>query len=130
MEIASPRLEQGGTVPVEFTCDDDDVSPPLDWSGVPDGAADLILLMDDPDAPAGTFVHWVVRGIPPDVEGVGQGKVPRGGTEGENSAGDSSYMGPCPPEGDPPHRYRFTIQALDAEGNVLAGGTLTALYGR
>lgn len=130
MEIESPRLEDGGTVPVEFTCDGEEVSPPLSWSDVPDGTASLTLVVDDPDAPGGTFVHWLVSGIPPDVEGVGRGEAPRGGTEERNSAGRTSYAGPCPPQGDPPHRYRFMIRALGPDGEVLGGGMLTARYGR
>jgi Raf kinase inhibitor-like YbhB/YbcL family protein len=130
MEIESPQLEEGGTVPLEFTCDGEEVSPPLSWSSPPEGADSLTLVVDDPDAPGDTFVHWLVSGIPPDVTGVERGEVPRGGTEEPNSAGRTSYVGPCPPEGDQAHRYRFMIRALGSDGRVLGGAILTARYGR
>lgn len=130
MEIESPSLEEGEIVPVEFTCDGEEVSPPLSWSEAPEGTDSLTLVVDDPDAPGDTFVHWLVSGIPPDVTEVGRGEVPRGGTEQPNSGGRTSYVGPCPPEGDPPHRYRFMIRAIGPGGAVVGGATITARYGR
>lgn len=128
--VTSPSFAEGDTVPVEFTCDGSNVSPPLEWDGVPEGAAELHLLLEDPDAPGGTFTHWNVTGISPGAEAVSQGAVPEGGTEQPNDLGDGPYGGPCPPPGDEPHRYMFTVRALGEDGEVLAEGTLTARYGR
>jgi Raf kinase inhibitor-like YbhB/YbcL family protein len=130
IEVESSAFAEGDTLPVEFTCDGDNVSPPLSWSGVPEDAAQLRISVRDPDAPAGTFTHWLVAGVDPASTEVGQGTVPAGGTEEESSFGDSSYGGPCPPRGDDPHRYIFTVEALDTAGNVLASGSLTTTYGR
>jgi Raf kinase inhibitor-like YbhB/YbcL family protein len=130
MELGSSAFSEGDTVPTEFTCDGDNVSPPLGWSGVPEDAAELRIGLRDPDAPGGNFTHWLVTGIDPSSSEVGRGRVPAGGTEEMNSFGKRAYGGPCPPRGDNPHRYIFTIEALDAAGNVLARGELTTTYGR
>ena len=130
LEIESPALSEGDTVPVQFTCDGDNISPPLSWSEVPEDATELRISLTDPDAPSGTFTHWLVAGIDPSATEVGQGMVPAGGTEESNSFGQTAYGGPCPPPGDEPHRYVFTVEALDAAGNVLASGELTTTYGR
>ena len=130
IEVRSSAFSEGDTVPVEFTCDGDNVSPPLSWSGVPEGVAELRISVRDPDAPSGSFTHWLVSGVDPASTEVGQGMVPTGGTVEGNSFGDSAYGGPCPPQGDDPHRYIFTVEALDAAGNVLASGALTTTYGR
>jgi len=130
LELESPALSEGATVPVGFTCDGDNVSPPLRWSGVPEGAAHLRLSVRDPDAPSGTFTHWSVTGIDPSSSGVDEGSVPAGGTEEENSFGERGYGGPCPPRGHDPHRYVFTVEALDAAGEVLATAQLTTTFGR
>ena len=130
MEITSPAFSEGDTVPVRFTCDGDDVSPPLAWSGVPEGTSELRLSLTDPDAPSGTFTHWLVTGIDPASTGVDEGHVPTGGTEQENGFGDAAYGGPCPPPGRGAHRYVFAIEALDAAGNVLGSAEITTAYGR
>jgi Raf kinase inhibitor-like YbhB/YbcL family protein len=130
IELTSSALVEGDTVPVEFTCDGEDVSPPLEWSGVPEGTESLRLVVEDLDAPGGIFVHWAVFGVDASVTGVGRGEVPSGGAERPNHFGVESYRGPCPPEGDDPHRYRFTLRGFDAAGNRLATGTLTVRYGR
>jgi hypothetical protein len=130
LEVGSAALSDGGTVPTRFTCDGDDVSPPLSWSEVPEDATELRISLRDPDAPGGTFTHWVVAGIDPSSSGVDQDAVPAGGTEGMNSFGERAYGGPCPPHGDEPHRYVFTVEALDAAGDVLASAELTTTYGR
>jgi Raf kinase inhibitor-like YbhB/YbcL family protein len=129
-EVKSSAFSEGDTVPVQFTCDGDNVSPPLSWSGVPEGATELRVSVTDPDAPSGTFTHWLVTGIDPSSTDVGQGMVPAGGTEQTNSFGETGYGGPCPPRGKGPHRYVFTVQALDASGAVLASAELTTTYGR
>ena len=130
LELESSALSEGEAVPVKFTCDGDNISPPLSWSGVPEGATGLRLGVTDPDAPSGTFTHWLVSDIDPSSSGVGEGAVPAGGTEGTNSFGESGYGGPCPPRGGGPHRYVFTVEAIDAAGDVLATAELTTTYGR
>jgi Raf kinase inhibitor-like YbhB/YbcL family protein len=112
MQLTSPAFVDGGAIPVRFTCNGSGVSPPLDWRGAPDGAKSLAVLVDDPDAPGGTFVHWTVWDLAPKVRGLLAGAVPAGAREGENSAGDTGYTGPCPPKGDPAHHYRFSVYAL------------------
>ena len=130
VEVRSPALSEGDTLPVKFTCEGENVSPPLGWSDVPEAAAELRLSVTDPDAPGGTFTHWTVTGIDPSSSDVGQGTVPAGGTEERNSFGQAAYGGPCPPRGAEPHRYIFRIEALDAAGNALASGELTTRFGR
>lgn len=125
LRVSSPAFEEGATVPTEFTCQGQDTSPPLEWSGVPEGTAELRLSVTDPDAPGGTFTHWMVTGIDPSTTGVEAAQVPRGGTEQENSFGKTGYGGPCPPPG-PAHRYIWTVEALSEDGDVLASGSLTA----
>lgn len=124
-----------------------DTSPTLEWSGVPDGTAELALLVEDPDAPGGTFVHWALAGIPPTVSSIAEGQPPEQAVAGNNNFGTSGYNGPHPPPGDEPHRYVFRIYAVrepldvswgftaDAlrramEGKVLASGELVGTYGR
>jgi Raf kinase inhibitor-like YbhB/YbcL family protein len=117
LTLHSPAVEEGGSLPRKYSCDGDDVSPPLSWTEAPDETESLVLIMDDPDAPAGTWVHWVVYDIPPTAEGFDEDVPPRtvlsaGGTHGENSWGTLGYGGPCPPDGT--HRYVFKLYALDA----------------
>jgi Raf kinase inhibitor-like YbhB/YbcL family protein len=109
--VESPDFTEGGPIPVRYTCDGEDVSPPLRWTGVPAGTPALALVVDDPDAPRGTFTHWVVVDIDPTVTSIARGEVPPGGQQIANSAGKASYMGPCPPSGT--HHYRFTVYALN-----------------
>jgi hypothetical protein len=129
-QVGSSALSDGGTVPVPFTCDGDNISPPLSWSGVPEGATELRISLRDPDAPGGTFTHWLVAGIDPSSSGVDQDAAPAGGVEEMNSFGERGYGGPCPPRGDSPHRYVFAVEALDEAGAVLASAELTTTYGR
>jgi Raf kinase inhibitor-like YbhB/YbcL family protein len=147
LEVTSPAFPDGGEIPVEFTCDGDQASPPLVWSGVPDGTAELAVIATDPDAPGGTFVHWVLLHVPATITSLEAGAAPGETAVGENSAGEAAYAGPCPPESDDPHGYRFTVYALsrviDAgdgadydevreliEDAALAEGTLVGRYGR
>lgn len=120
--VSSNDLTDGGTVPADFTCDGDEVSPQLAWDAVPDDAAVLALVVDDPDAPSGTFTHWVVLDIPTTTSATNRGEVPAGGTVGLNSAGEASYAGMCPPDGS--HDYRFTVFALDAPTGLESGASV------
>jgi Raf kinase inhibitor-like YbhB/YbcL family protein len=147
IRLTSAAFEDGGTIPQRFTCDGDDVSPPLSWSGVPGGAKALALVMEDPDAPDGTFVHWILLDIPPRETALAAGDAPSEATAVANSFGDRRYGGPCPPKGDEPHRYRFLLYALKAPlrldedvtaadarsaigDQALASGRLTGRFGR
>jgi Raf kinase inhibitor-like YbhB/YbcL family protein len=123
IKLTSPAFEKNDTIPTEFTCDGDDVSPPLEWSNVPKDAKELALLVTDPDAPSGNFVHWTVYEIDPAVRATTVAAVPEGGKEGENSAGKVGYAGPCPPEGDDAHRYVFALYALDRKLDLAAGAS-------
>ena len=147
IRLSSPAFAEGGRIPVRFTCDDIDDSPPLRWSGVPAGTAQLALLLEDPGAPGGTFTHWAVFDIPPTTAAIAQGAIPRGARQGTTSFSQSHYGGPCPPHGDAAHRYVFTLYALRAPLSLpqgappedlraavtrvtLAVGRLTATYTR
>lgn len=138
MELTSPAFEEGGTIPARHTCDGEDLSPPLRWSGVPEGARSLALIVDDPDAPAGTWVHWVLYGVGPDrdelPEGVPAAETgPDGARQGRNDFQRLGYGGPCPPPNGA-HRYRFKLYALDADPELEPGATkkklLDAIEGR
>jgi Raf kinase inhibitor-like YbhB/YbcL family protein len=129
IQIESPAFSEGDVVPTRFTCDGENVSPPLRWSDVPPEAAELRISLTDPDAPRGTFTHWLVTGVGTQASGVDEGQVPEGGTEQRNSFDDPGYGGPCPPSGSP-HRYVFKVEALDAAGNILDSGQLTTTYAR
>jgi Raf kinase inhibitor-like YbhB/YbcL family protein len=124
LRVSSPALAEGATVPTRFTCAGADVSPPLAWSGTPPGTDELAVIVDDPDAPGGTFVHWVLFGLDPDLTALAEGKLPAGARQAPNSAGGGGYKGPCPPPG-PAHRYRFTVYAL-GQRLSLAGGAGTS----
>jgi len=121
--VTSPAFSDGAPIPTEHTCEGADVSPPLAWTGVPADAGALALVVDDPDAPAGTFTHWVVLDIPVGTDGVDEGSVPPG-AQARNSAGHASWFGPCPPRGT--HRYRFAVHALSEPTGLPAGAPLDA----
>jgi Raf kinase inhibitor-like YbhB/YbcL family protein len=142
--VSSSAFAEGGTIPRRYTCDGEDVSPPLAVSGLPSGVRELALLVEDPDAPHGTFVHWVAWGIDPAKPTLAEGSAPAG--SGVNGFGRQGYGGPCPPRGSN-HRYVFTVLALSrpsglragasaddlrtaVKGAVLAEGKLTGRYGR
>jgi hypothetical protein len=117
-ELQSAAFQPGGAIPVKHTCDGPNVSPRLRWTGPPANTKSFALVVDDPDAPAGTWVHWVLYDIPPTAGQVAedvaaQDKVAGVGTQGVNDFGKVGYGGPCPPRG-PAHRYVFTLYALDA----------------
>jgi Raf kinase inhibitor-like YbhB/YbcL family protein len=123
IDVTSPAFSAGKAIPKEYGCDDAELSPPLEWSGVPKSARSLVLLMDDPDASGGTFTHWTVYGIAPKTTSFPEGERPRGSRAGENSFGDVGYGGPCPPEGDEAHRYVFAIYALRDAPELERGAT-------
>ena len=143
LSIKSPAFEHGKLIPKKYTCDGQDINPPLTIEGTPKDARTLVLAVDDPDAPAGTWDHWIVWNIPASTNKIAENSVP--GNEGVNSARQQGYMGPCPPGGT--HRYFFRVYALDTElslgagskkkdaekamqGHVLAKGELMGLYRR
>ncbi|UCF07898.1 MAG: YbhB/YbcL family Raf kinase inhibitor-like protein [Thermoplasmata archaeon] len=110
MKLKSNNFEHESMIPPLFTCDDRDVSPHLAWEEVPEGTKSFALIVDDPDAPMGTWVHWLVCNIPPDVREIPQGTVPAGSLQVRNDFGKPRYGGPCPPSGV--HRYFFKLYAL------------------
>lgn len=122
MSVTSTAFGEGNAIPAKYTCDGDNLSPPLSWEQVPPEAVAVALVMDDPDAPSGTFTHWVVLDIEPGVTTASEGEPPAGGVEAQNSAGQASYFGPCPPSGT--HHYRFTVYALSARTGLAAGASL------
>ena len=124
MTITSPVFNEGEPIPVQFSCDGDDISPELIWSGIPEGTASLALIMDDPDAPVGTWVHWVLFNLPADSSGLPEG-VTGLGEDGQNSWNRTGYGGPCPPGGT--HRYFFKLYALDINLDLEAGATKEVL---
>jgi Raf kinase inhibitor-like YbhB/YbcL family protein len=115
IELTSSAFDAGAPIPTRYSCDGDDVSPPLAWAKVPSTAKSLALLVEDPDAPGGTYVHWTVYGIPPDTRRFEENKPPANVKQGENSFGKTGYGGPCPPEGSKAHRYVFALYALRAD---------------
>lgn len=121
IELTSPAFEAGGRIPAKFTCSGKEVSPPLAWADVPAGTRSLALLVEDPDAPGGTYTHWTVYGIPPTTRRFEEGKAQKGSIQGENSFGDDHYGGPCPPKGDDVHHYVFNLYALRADPNLKPG---------
>ena len=124
MRLFTSAFREGGLIPTKYTCDGENVSPPLEWEGVPEGAQSLALIVDDPDAPSGVFVHWLLYDIPATENGVTEGigvTSPRvgGGTQGKNGFGKTAWGGPCPPSGT--HRYYFHLYALDTTLGLPAG---------
>jgi Raf kinase inhibitor-like YbhB/YbcL family protein len=108
LTITSPAFADGASIPVQYSCKGANIAPPLAWSA-PLGAA---LVVDDPDAPGGTYIHWIVTGIPPGAGSTPDGQIPGGGKVLPNSTGQTSYTGPCPPAGSGVHHYRFTLYQL------------------
>ena len=141
--VHSPAFTAGTPIPARFTCKGSNTAPPLTWSGLPTDAVSIALVVDDPDAPGGTYTHWVVFNLPPTTTGIVGARIPAGAAQARNSGGQPGYMGPCPPSGT--HHYRFTIyaeqrrlelpdgvavrEALDAiKTNAIASGRLTGLF--
>lgn len=124
MKISSSAFGEGQAIPKKYTCDGQEMSPPLAISGVPKEAKSLALILDDPDTSIGTFTHWVVFNIPPETTAVHESMPktsPTFGTAGKNSTGSTDYIGPCPPTGT--HRYVFKLTALDAILPLSAGAS-------
>ncbi len=129
--LHSKSFAEGGEIPRKYSCDGEDISPELNWSDPPAGTQSLALIADDPDAPAGTWVHWVAYDIPPQTrqlpEGAGKGTgLSGGGQQGRNDFRKPGYGGPCPPPGKP-HRYFFKMYALDTKLNLKPGASKTEL---
>ncbi len=149
--ISSPEFKKGENIPPRFTGDGDNISPRLEWGNVPEKTSSLALIMDDPDAPGGTFTHWVIFNIPADSPGLPEAvaselQLPDGSLQGRNSTGGIGYYGPYPPAGNR-HRYYFALYALDEkpdlkaraskehllkamEGHILDRGRLFGVYQR
>jgi Raf kinase inhibitor-like YbhB/YbcL family protein len=130
IKLTSAAFKDGQSIPRPYTCDGVNISPPLEWSGVPRAAKTLAIVCDDPDAPGGTWVHWVLYNLPADNIGLVENlptteKLAAGGFQGPNDSGKIGYGGPCPPSGT--HRYFFRVYALDSELPLKAGATKTDL---
>lgn len=147
LEIKSEAFEHKGNISSEYTCDGVDVSPQLQWTGAPEATKSFVLIMDDPDAPVGTWDHWVLFNLPPKIQSLEKSikTLPPGTVKGKNSWGRTGYGGPCPPSGE--HRYFFKLYALDTtlslsagaskkdietamQGHILAQAELMGLYSR
>ncbi len=125
LTISSTAFGSGATIPLQYTCDGIDSSPPLQWSDVSQDTQSFVLIMDDPDAPGGTFVHWVLYNVPATTTMLAEavslsGSLPAGSLEGINDFGALGYSGPCPPSGEN-HRYYFRLYALDVTLGLAAG---------
>ena len=151
LQLSSPAFPHGEAIPAKYTADGADVSPPLQWSDPPAETRSFVLICDDPDAPRGTWVHWLIWNIPADARRLPEGiptkrELPDGARQGTNDFGRIGYGGPAPPPGKP-HRYFFRLYALDTvldvpagarrpeleqamQGHVLARGELMGTYGR
>ena len=119
LSVSSPAFQNGGSIPAEFSCKGGNVSPPLRIANVPANAKQLAIAVSDPDAPSGTFTHWLVWNINPKTTDISAKTVPAGAAQGTNDFGEVGYGGPCPPSGT--HRYYFRVFALDTELQLQAG---------
>jgi len=142
LTVTSSAFSANGAIPAEYTCDGSETSPPLSWSGVPSTAKSIAILVEDPDAPKGTFTHWLVTDIPTTTSSLDKGaSPPAGAMAAKNDKGNTGYAGPCPPTGQ--HHYHFRVYALDKtlgkittraelqsaiKGHVLAQGELVGTY--
>ncbi len=145
MRLESTVFQSNQNIPSKYTCDGDDINPPLAISDVPEGAKSLVLIVDDPDAPAGDWVHWTLWNIDPNTSEIAENTVPSGAVEGTTDFGKTGWGGPCPPSGT--HHYQFKLYALDTqlslgssskkadiekgmEGHILDQTLLVGLYQR
>jgi hypothetical protein len=128
IQVVSTAFSEGESIPVQYTCDGDNVSPPLRWGGIPKDSHSLALVCEDPDAPSGVFVHWVLFNLPPIVSNLPEALPPTetleetGARQGRNDFDQIGYGGPCPPQGKA-HRYFFRFYALDTELQLRAGAS-------
>lgn len=131
LELTSPVFSAGSPIPKKYTCEGPNSSPALAWTEVPDGTRSLALIVDDPDAPGGTWVHWVAWNIPATARGLPEGVSPTDAMlqQGHNSFGAIGYGGPCPPRGHGAHRYFFRLYAVDAPLTLPPGATRAQLDG-
>ncbi len=146
ISIKSPAFKNMGSLPIKYSGDGKGINPPLVFENVPAGSKSLVLIMDDPDAPYGTFDHWLIFNIGPKTREIREGEAPRGAVMGSNSEGNTKYVSPSPPPGKP-HRYEFKLYALDTllalkegankdqiekamEGHIISKAILTGLYKR
>lgn len=144
LTVTSPAFQPNQHIPNKYSCDYEDINPPINIEGIPEGTKSLALIIDDPDAPSGIFDHWIIWNISPSQNNIAEHTAP--GTEGLNSMGEHGYTGPCPPPGKP-HHYNFKVYAVDAQlgigtnsdkkalekalkGHVLAEGKLIGLFSR
>jgi len=133
LAVSSPAFQEGSKIPTKYTCDGQDVSPALTWGESPVETQSFALIVDDPDAPVGVFTHWVIFNIPSDSRQLAeaiptQAQLPSGALQGKNDFGRIGYGGPCPPSGRP-HRYRFTVYALDQSLDLDAGASKKQVIG-
>lgn len=133
LTVSSQVFKEEERIPAKYTCEGQDVSPPLAWSEPPARTKSLVLIVDDPDAPLGIFTHWVLFNLPPDIRELSEGvptqaKLPNGALHGRNDFMTVGYRGPCPPPGTP-HRYRFTLYALNKDLDLSAGVTRQQVLG-
>jgi len=144
LEVTSSAFGENQAIPIEFTCEQANVSPPLAWSQVPAGTRSIAILVDDVDAPRGRFTHWLVTGLPPEMSSLDQAMIlPKNTFEAKNDMGTTGYTGPCPTAGR--HRYHFRVYALDfnpgasmtreefiaaVPGRILATGDLVGTYAK
>ena len=151
LTLTSTAFKEGSEIPIVYTCDGQDISPPLTWSEAPANTKTFVLIVDDPDAPGGVFTHWVLFNLPSNIKQVeenipSQQRLSNGALQGKNGFGNIGYGGPCPPRG-PAHHYRFAVYAIDRtldiaagaskqkvidamKGHVVAQGQLTGTYQR
>jgi Raf kinase inhibitor-like YbhB/YbcL family protein len=122
--ISSPAFENEGDIPSKYTCDGEEINPPLNVDNIPEGTQTLAIIAEDPDAPKGTFDHWLVWNIPPESI-IEENRIP--GISGKNGAGKTGYHGPCPPSGS--HRYYFYVFALDSSLDLPGGADKKTLKG-
>lgn len=125
MKLASPVFESNTPIPSKYTCDGDNVNPPLFIREVPPNTQSMVLIVDDPDAPMGTWVHWLLFNIYSKTRRIEENSVPQGAIQGETSFGKPGYGGPCPPGGT--HRYFFKLYALDTKLSVSSKATKEAI---
>jgi len=133
LTVTSSAFAAGGSIPAKYTCEGANVSPPLNWTGAPEGTRSFVLICDDPDAPAGTWVHWILYNLPPNVDSLSEktetvSALPNGAMQGTNDFGKVGYGGPCPPPGKP-HRYFFKVYALDIDHFLKPGAHKDTVIG-